>query len=78
MLKARMRGIRAKFIFGTTLVNNEVGKMIYVDFLPSALADGRYIAAPDPLVTGHGLDQIPAAMATLKQSVSARKLVVTI
>ena len=54
MVKARMRGIRVKFIFGTSLMENEVSRAIYVDFLPRALAEGRYVAAPDPLVMGRG------------------------
>ena len=78
MLKARMSGIRTKFIFGSTLVANEVGPMIYVDFLPNALADGRYAAAPDPLVVGRGLGQIPAAVEAQKNGVSAKKLVVSL
>jgi len=77
-IKSRVRGVRTKFIFGTTLFDNEVGPMIYADFLPSALADGRYVAAPDPLVVGRGLDQIPAALEAQKKGVSAKKLVVTL
>ncbi len=77
-LESRIRGIRTKFIFGTTLFDNEVGPMIYADFLPSALSDGRYVAAPDPLVVGRGLDQIPAALEAQKKGVSAKKLVVAL
>ena len=73
-----MRGIRTKFIFGSSLVDNEVGRMIYEEFLPDALADARYVAAPDPLVIGRGLDQIPAALEAQKKGVSARKLVVSL
>ncbi len=77
-IKAKTRGIRTKFIFGTTLFDNEVGPMIYADFLPDALADGRYIAAPAPLVVGRGLDKIPAALEAQKKGVSAQKLVVAL
>ncbi len=77
-IKAKTRGIRTKFIFGTTLFDNEVGPMIYAEFLPSALADGRYVAAPDPLVVGRRLDQIPAALEAQKKGVSAKKLVVAL
>lgn len=77
-LKARIRGIRTKFIFGTSLFDNEVGPMIYRDFLPSALAEGRYVAAPEPLVLGRGLDKIPAALEANKKGVSAKKLVVAL
>lgn len=77
-LTSRMRGIRTKFIVGSSLVDDEVGRMIYADFLPGALAEGRYVAAPAPLVVGRGLDQVPAAMAAQKRGVSATKLVVTL
>ena len=52
--------------------------MIYVDFLPKALADGRDVAALDPLVIGQGLEQIQAAMDAQKKGVSARKVVVSL
>jgi NADPH:quinone reductase-like Zn-dependent oxidoreductase len=77
-VKARMAGIRTNFIFGSTLNDNEVGPMVYVDFLPKALAQGRYIAAPPPMVVGHGLDQIQMGLDVLKKGVSARKVVVSL
>jgi len=77
-LKARTRQIRTKFIWGGALMHNEVSRVIYTDFLPQALADGRYRAAPAPLLTGSGLGNIPAAMDIQKQGVSARKVVVTL
>ena len=77
-LKARRRGIRTKFIFGTSLLGNEVGRVIYVEFLPQALAAGSYVAAPDPVVIGRGLGQIEAAMKAQKRGVSARKVVVSL
>ncbi len=77
-LKARTRKIRTKFIWGGALMHNEVSRVIYTGFLPQALADGRYRAAPDPLVAGTGLGSIPAAMDIQKKGVSARKVVVTL
>lgn len=77
-LKCRMRGVRTKFIFGSSLINNEVGTMIYVDFLPKALAEGRYRAAPDPSVAGNGLEAIQAALDVQRKGVSAAKVVVTL
>ncbi len=77
-MKVRIRGIRTKFIFGTSLMNNEVGRMIYVDFLPQALADGRYVAAPDPFVVGRGLGLIQAGLKAQKKGVSAKKIVVSL
>lgn len=78
MLKSRLRGIRTKFIFGSSLMDNEVGPMIYRDFLPGALADGRYTAAPGPVVVGRGLDQIQAGMDIQRHGVSAQKVVVSL
>lgn len=77
-IKARRKGIRTKFIWGSALLNTEVGPMIYETFLPTALADGRYVATPEPLVVGHGLGQIPAALDRQLAGVSASKLVVTL
>ena len=76
--KARMRSVRTKFVIGDTLVNNEVGKIIYVDFLPKALASGQYVAAPNPYVIGKGLDYIQTAFDFLKKGVSAQKVVVSL
>ena len=77
-IKARVQGIRTKFIFGDTLADNEVGPMIYAEFLPKALAAGTYRAAPEPLVVGHGLDFIQTAFDLQAKGVSARKIVVTL
>lgn len=77
-VKCRARRIRTKFIFGSTLKENEVGTLIYEDFLPQALADGRYLAAPDPQVVGRGLECIQTGFDAQMKGVSARKVVVTL
>jgi len=77
-VKSRLRHIRTKFIFGTTLKNNEVSKVIYEDFLPQALADGRYVAAPDPYVIGTGLEYVQTGFAAQRKGVSAKKVVVSL
>ena len=77
-IRARARGIGTKFIFGTTLKANEVGPAIYRDFLPGALAAGRYVPSPRPTVVGSGLEQIQRAMDLQREGVSATKLVVTL
>ena len=77
-VKSKTRGIRTNFIFGSSLLYNEVGKAIYVDFLPRALAEGRYIAAPDPLVVGKGLEKIQAGFDVQKKGVSAKKVVISL
>ncbi len=76
--KSKTRRVGCKFIWGGTLVNNGVGKAIYADFLPTALAEGVYIAAPDPLVVGKGLEHVETALELLKKGVSAKKVVVSL
>ncbi|QTE29366.1 zinc-binding alcohol dehydrogenase family protein [Pengzhenrongella sicca] len=73
---ARRRGVRIKYIFGTSLKHNEVSTAIYCDFLPAALADDRYTIAPKATVVADGLDSIQAALDTHRRGVSAQKLVV--
>lgn len=74
----RSNRIKTKAIFGSTLMDNEVGPAIYVDFLPAALAQGRYTAAPPAQVVGHGLEQLQHALDLQKKGVSAQKIVVTL
>ncbi|HEX7643787.1 MAG TPA: zinc-binding alcohol dehydrogenase family protein [Burkholderiaceae bacterium] len=77
-IKARVSGVRTKFVFGSSLKQNEVSKLIYEEFLPGALEQARYRPAPLPLVAGHGLASIVQAVALHRQGVSARKVVVTL
>lgn len=77
-VKSKTRGIRTDFIFGSSLLYNEVGKAIYVDFLPKALAEGAYIAAPDPHVVGKGLEYIQAGYDLQRKGVSAKKVVISL
>ena len=77
-VKCRTRRIRTKFIFGTTLKENEVGTIIYEDFLPQALAEGRYLAAPDPYVVGQGVEYVQAGFDLQRAGVSAKKVVVSL
>ena len=77
-LKTRLRGLRRKFIFGSSLVHSDVGRVVYADFLPRALAEGRFIAAPEPQVAGAGLGSIQAALDLQRKGVSARKIVVSL
>jgi len=76
--KTRPRGIGTKFIFGTSLKDNEVSTAIYQDFLPSALAEGRYVAAPEPTVVGYGLGDVQNALDIQRKGVSAKKIVVSL
>jgi NADPH:quinone reductase-like Zn-dependent oxidoreductase len=77
-IQARRLGVKTKFVWGGALVDNAIGPMIYADYLPRALAEGRHVPAPPPLVAGSGLAAIPAALDRLGAGVSARKIVVTL
>ena len=77
-LVVRTRGIRTKLVFGTSLKANEVSTLVYRDFLPAALADGRYVAAPRPQVVGVGLAHVQEALDVHRRGVSARKVVVSL
>jgi D-arabinose 1-dehydrogenase-like Zn-dependent alcohol dehydrogenase len=75
---ARRRGVTVKYIFGSTLKANRVSELIYRDFLPGALAAGRYLTAPPPFVAGHGLEDVQHALDIQLKGVSAAKVVVTL
>jgi NADPH:quinone reductase-like Zn-dependent oxidoreductase len=78
MWRARRRGVATPFVWGTALIHNQVGPLIFQDYLPEALARGAFKASPPCQVAGHGLAAIPAAMAIHAAGVSAAKLVVTV
>jgi len=71
-------GIEAKFVIGDSLKKNNLGKFIWEDFLPKALADGKYFAAPEAEVVGNGLESLQGAFELLKKGVSAKKVVVSL
>ena len=77
-VKCRTRHIQTKYVWGTTLKDNEVSKVIYEDFLPKALAEGRYLAAPAPYVVGTGLEYVQAGLDAQIKGVSAKKVVVSL
>lgn len=44
--RCRVWGVRAKFVIGTSLKTSDLSTANHQDFLPAALAEGRYAAAP--------------------------------
>ncbi len=77
-LDARSAGVGAKYTFGTTLKSNGIAEAIYGDFLPQALSEARYVAAPPAKVVGEGLEDIQKAIRLQQSGVSAEKVVVKI
>lgn len=70
-------GVEAKFV-NELRHDEQLASEIFHGFLPSALAAGGYAVAPEAEVVGKGLNAIQGAMDTLKQGVSAKKIVVAI
>jgi len=77
-IAARRRGVRMKFVIGSDLKKNDVGPAIFRDFLPAALAEGRYQPVPKASVVGSSLADLQHAMDLQRRGVSAAKLVVTL
>ncbi|KAI4186743.1 MAG: hypothetical protein L6R41_003290 [Letrouitia leprolyta] len=71
-------GVQATMVGAVTIENDNVGKAVFVDFLPQALADGKYVAAPDPHVVGKGLEHVQTGFDTLQGGVSAKKVVIAL
>ena len=74
----RSFGVEATHISGTSLKDDEVGPMIYREFLPQALAARTFVPAPPAKIVGQGLEMLQAALEALKAGVSAAKIVVTL
>ncbi|KAF2669836.1 putative quinone oxidoreductase [Microthyrium microscopicum] len=53
-----------------------IGKAIWEDFMPSALASGQFQAKPDPFVLKGGLGKVQEGIDMVKKGVSAKKIVI--
>jgi hypothetical protein len=69
----RPAGIEATHILRTMLKDDEVGPMIYRDFLPQALAAGTFVPARPAKVVGHGLETLQTASEAVKGGVCAAR-----
>ncbi|KAF2150267.1 GroES-like protein [Myriangium duriaei CBS 260.36] len=61
---------------GAVFVKKEFGQAIYNDFVPGALESGQLKTLPPPQVVGKGLDAIQKGLDTLRNGVSATKIVI--
>jgi hypothetical protein len=77
-LKGLTKGVPYKFVWATEVMANKLGSEIYEKFLPTALAERAFLAAPEPQVAGKGLEGIEDAFAVAKKGVSAKKIVVSL
>ena len=72
-------GVEYKFIWGGTVVDNGIGKQLFVDFLEQALEQRKYVCSPEPMVVGgKGVESLQDGIDVLAKGVSAKKVVVTI
>ncbi|KAI4845430.1 zinc-binding dehydrogenase [Aureobasidium sp. EXF-8845] len=77
-LRGLTKGVAYKFVWATEVMANKLGSEIYEKFLPIALAERTFVAAPEPQVAGKGLEGIEDAFAVAKKGVSAKKIVVSL
>lgn len=76
-VKSKLRSITTSFVYGA-VAHSPVGEAVYAKFLPHALANGKFKAAPEPVVAGEGLEAIQDAIDLQRKGVSARKVVVSL
>ncbi|KAK5107337.1 hypothetical protein LTR62_001353 [Meristemomyces frigidus] len=77
-LKSKVKGVDIRFVSGGDIVATELSHAIYEDYMPAALAEGKYIAAPEPLVVGKGLEYVQEGIDINLRGVSAKKVVVSL
>ncbi len=76
--KSHRHGIVSKFYDASSMIENEVGRYIFQDYLGKALADGSFCAAPSPQVVGAGLESIQTGFDVQRRGVSAAKVVISL
>ncbi|KAH8648399.1 zinc-binding dehydrogenase [Xylariales sp. PMI_506] len=75
--RKRATGVRAEFVWGAALEDNDVATAVYEKYLPKALERGEYTCAPEPEIIGSGLDAIQSGLDILTDGkISAKKLVI--
>ena len=60
------------------LVDLDIGDAVWRNYIPAALAAGKFQAKPDPEVLEGGLDKVQDGIDMLRKGVSARKVVIEI
>lgn len=76
--RCAIRGVRARFVWGSAIADSAVGSALWRDHLPTALAAGTHRPYPAPRVVGVGLASVQTAIDLVRGGVSAEKLVVTL
>lgn len=72
-----VEGVETKFVTGDTFKRaGRLGEVVFRDYLGKALAGGKYLAMPEPMIIGKGLEIVQEAFEVQKKGVSAKKVVV--
>lgn len=71
-------GVGMKQCLSLTIKDTPVGGAIWEDYLPKALEAGTFVAAPEPLVAGRGLEALQGAMDLKRDGVSGGQKVVVV
>lgn len=71
-------GVSANFCMAGSIRDDEVGRAVFVDFLPRALEEGSFVAAPEAEIVGRGLESVQGAFEVQMKGVSAKKIVVSL
>ncbi|KAF2160347.1 hypothetical protein M409DRAFT_37754 [Zasmidium cellare ATCC 36951] len=74
--EATIEGVEVHFVDGAHFGQSDVAEKIYGGFLFDALNSGSYLAAPEPLVVGKGLESVQEGVDVVMKGMSARKAVV--
>ncbi len=69
-------GIRARFVWGSSIASSAVGAAVWGEYLPEALDSGRHQIAPRPRIIGRDLAAVQQGLDLMREGVSAEKLVV--
>jgi hypothetical protein len=56
----------------------DVGNAVWRQYIPEALAAGKFQAKPDPIVIEGGLEKVQEGIDILRKGVSAKKIVINL
>jgi hypothetical protein len=60
------------------LVDLDIGDAVWRQYIPQALATGKFQAKPDPMILEGGLERVQDGIDILRKGVSAKKVVIEI
>ncbi|KAL9578565.1 MAG: hypothetical protein Q9212_005638 [Teloschistes hypoglaucus] len=71
-------GVEAKFANSGSIKDNKICEATFGTYIPQALAEGKFVAAPDPYIVGKGLEHVQAGLDLISKGMSASKAVITL